>query len=39
MDERNQINEVENFWRQAKRNLRSFNGVPKQSFHLFLKAV
>ena len=30
------INGIENFWNQAKRHLRRFNGVPKQS-HLFLK--
>ena len=33
------INGIENFWNQAKRHLRRFNGVPKQSFHLFLKAA
>ena len=37
VDERNHINGIENFWNQAKRHLRRFNGVPKQSFHLFLK--
>ena len=31
------INGIENFWNQAKRHLRRFNGVPKASFHLFLK--
>jgi transposase len=31
------INGIENFWNQAKRHLRRFNGVPKTSFHLFLK--
>jgi len=31
------INGIENFWNQAKRHLRRFNGVPKSSFHLFLK--
>jgi transposase len=31
------INGIENFWSYAKRHLRRFNGVPKQSFHLFLK--
>ena len=34
---RNHINGIENFWNQAKRHLRKFNGVPKQNFHLFLK--
>ena len=31
------INGIENFWNQAKRHLRKFNGVPKGSFCLFLK--
>jgi transposase len=31
------INGIENFWNQSKRHLRRFNGVPKTSFHLFLK--
>ena len=31
------INGIENFWNQAKRHLRRFNGVPKESFRLFLK--
>lgn len=33
----NHINGIENFWNQAKRHLRKFNGVPKEHFHLFLK--
>jgi transposase len=33
----NHINGIENFWSQAKRILRKYNGVPKQHFHLFLK--
>ncbi len=33
----NHINGIENFWNQAKRHLRKFNGVPKTHFHLFLK--
>jgi transposase len=37
VEERNHINGIENFWNQAKRHLRRFNGIPKQSFHLFLK--
>ena len=37
VDERNHINGIETFWNQAKRHLRRFNGVPKKSFHLFLK--
>ena len=36
-DRNNHINGIENFWNQAKRHLRKFNGVPKQNFHLFLK--
>ena len=37
-DKHNHINGMENFWNQAKRHLRKFNGVPKSHFHLFLKA-
>lgn len=33
----NHINGIENFWNQAKRVLRKYNGVPKKHFHLFLK--
>lgn len=33
----NHINGIENFWNQAKRHLRRFNGIPKEQFHLFLK--
>lgn len=33
----NHINGIENFWNQAKRHLRKFNGIPKENFHLFLK--
>jgi transposase len=31
------INGIENFWSQAKRHLRKYNGVPKAHFELFLK--
>ena len=31
------INGIENFWSQAKRHLRKYNGVPKGHFELFLK--
>ena len=31
------INGIENFWSQAKRYLRRYNGIPKANFHLFLK--
>ncbi len=27
----------ENFWNQAKRYMRKFNGIPQEHFHLFLK--
>jgi transposase len=33
----NHINGIENFWSQAKRVLRKYNGIPKQHFPLFLK--
>lgn len=36
-DKQNHINGIENFWNQAKRHLRKFNGVPKENFPLFLK--
>jgi len=36
-DRHNHINGIENFWNQAKRHLRKFNGVPKEHFPLFLK--
>lgn len=36
-DKHNHINGIENFWNQAKRHLRKFNGVPKDNFPLFLK--
>ena len=36
-DKRNHINGIENFWNQAKRHMRKFNGVPKEQFPLFLK--
>jgi transposase len=31
------INGIENFWNQAKRVLRKYNGIPKHNFELFLK--
>jgi transposase len=34
---RNHINGIENFWNQAKRHLRKYNGIPRHHFHLFLK--
>jgi transposase len=36
-DKKNHINGIENFWNQAKRHMRKFNGVPKSHFGLFLK--
>jgi transposase len=36
-DKRNHINGIENFWNQAKRHMRKFNGVPREHFPLFLK--
>ena len=34
-DAKNHINEIENFWNQAKRHLCKFNGVSKAHFGLF----
>lgn len=31
------INGIENFWNQAKRHLRKYNGIPREHFDLFLK--
>ena len=36
-DKKNHINGIENFWNQAKRHMRKFNGIPKDQFELFLK--
>ena len=36
-DRHNYINGIENFWNQAKRHMRKFNGVPKKHFELFSK--
>ena len=36
-DEKNHINGIENFWNQAKRVLRKYNGIDKKYFPLFLK--
>ncbi len=33
----NHINGIENFWNQAKRHLRRFNGIPKDTFNLYLQ--
>ena len=34
---RNHINGIENFWNQAKRVLRKYNGIPAKHFYWFLK--
>ena len=36
-DQKNHINGIENFWNQAKRHLRKFNGIPKKNFIYYLK--
>ena len=36
-DHQNYINGIENFWNQAKRVLRKYNGINRKSFPLFLK--
>ncbi len=36
-DKQNYINGIENFWNQAKKHMRKFNGVPRENFGLFLK--
>ncbi|ULX29835.1 IS1595 family transposase [Mannheimia haemolytica] len=36
-ENQNHINGIENFWSQAKRHLRKFNGIPKAHFELYLK--
>ena len=33
----NHINGIENFWNQAKRHLRKFNGIQTEHFYWFLK--
>ena len=35
--DRGQIDSIENFWGQAKRQLRRYGGIPRRHFHLFLK--
>ena len=37
VEARTHINGIENFWNQAKRHLRRFNGIPRQRFPLYLK--
>ncbi len=37
VDQRNPSNGIENFWNQAKRHMRRFNGIKQDSFYWFLK--
>lgn len=37
VENRNHINGIENFWNQAKRHMRRFNGISKKYFYLYLK--
>ena len=37
VERQNHINGIENFWNQAKRVLRKYNGIDRKSFPLFLK--
>jgi transposase len=36
-DKQNHINGIENFWNQAKRHMRRFNGIKPDNFYWFLK--
>lgn len=36
-DGQNHINGIENFWNQAKRQMRKYNGIKKEHFYWFLK--
>lgn len=36
-DRQNHINGIENFWNQAKRHMRKFNGIKPDNFYWFLK--
>ena len=36
-DKQNHINGIENFWNQATRHMRKFNGVPRAQFGLYFK--
>ena len=36
-EQKNHINGIENFWNQAKRVLRKYNGIERKNFALFLK--
>ena len=37
VEQHTHINGIENFWNQAKRHLRKYNGIPKAHFPLYLK--
>ena len=37
VERQNHINGIENFWNQAKRVLRKYNGIDRKSFPFFLK--
>ncbi len=37
VEQPNHMNGIENFWTQAKRHLRKFNGIARDHFHLYLK--
>ena len=37
VENRNHINGIENFWNQAKRHRRCYNGISREQFPLFLK--
>ena len=36
-DDRNHINGIENFWNQAKRHMKKYNGIKPDNFYWFLK--
>ena len=36
-DKQNHINGIENFWNQAKRHMRKYNGIKSDNFYCFLK--
>jgi len=38
-DRKNHINGIENFWNQAKRHTRKFNGIAAKHFGLFLNSA
>jgi len=38
-DKRNHINGIENFWSQAVRHMRKFNGAPRTQFRAIFKGM